>query len=193
MRTTILIASSVLFFSAGSAMADELTLAVEKDLAALGYETGPVDGEETLDTTIAISKFQAGNNLEVTGEVTPQLAGILSARASGGTATAPAMPSVAPAAAAAVTPTPAPESLEAKRQACLQKMIAKRQKKQQKKRGLGRLLNAASRVARRKGNNDVAEATRDAYDVNATVDDLTGAARDLGLTDEQISKCDNPK
>jgi len=193
MRSTISIICSTVLLLAGPSMADELTLAVEKDLAALGYETGPVDGQESLETTVAISKFQAQNGLDITGEVTPQLAGLLSSRASGGSATAPAAPSAAPMLAAAPVPTPAPDSLEAKRQACLQKMIAKRQKKQQKKRGIGRLLNAASRVARRKGNNDVAEATRDAYDVNATVDDLTGAARDLGLTDEQISKCDNPK
>ena len=61
------------------AIADDLTMMIEKDLAALGYETGPVDGEETLETVIAISKFQAENNMEVTGSVTPQLAGILSA------------------------------------------------------------------------------------------------------------------
>ena len=78
---------------------------VEENLAALGYDTGPVDGVETMKTVIAISKFQAENGMEVSGEVTPQLAGILAAKADnpdletgGAKATAAAPPARDPAA-----------------------------------------------------------------------------------------------
>jgi peptidoglycan hydrolase-like protein with peptidoglycan-binding domain len=49
-------------------------------IIALGYDPGPANGELTVSTQVAISKFQTQNGLAVTGEATPQLAGILSAR-----------------------------------------------------------------------------------------------------------------
>jgi peptidoglycan hydrolase-like protein with peptidoglycan-binding domain len=52
---------------------------VQNHLDALGYDTGNTSGELSLETTIAISQFQAEKGLEVTGEVSPQLAGVLSA------------------------------------------------------------------------------------------------------------------
>ena len=58
---------------------DNLTQMVQKHLAALGYDTGNTDGDMSLETTIAISQFQAEKGMAVTGEVTPQLAGVLSA------------------------------------------------------------------------------------------------------------------
>ena len=58
---------------------DNLTQMVQNHLAALGYDTGNTSGEMSLETTIAISQFQAERGLEVTGEVSPQLAGVLSA------------------------------------------------------------------------------------------------------------------
>lgn len=58
---------------------DDLTQMVQNHLDALGYDTGNTSGEMSLETTIAISQFQAEKGLEVTGEVSPQLAGLLSA------------------------------------------------------------------------------------------------------------------
>jgi hypothetical protein len=58
---------------------DDLTQMVQKHLDALGYDTGNTSGEMSLETTIAISQFQAERGLEVTGEVSPQLVGLLSA------------------------------------------------------------------------------------------------------------------
>jgi peptidoglycan hydrolase-like protein with peptidoglycan-binding domain len=52
---------------------------VQKHLMALGYDPGNTDGNVSTETIIAISQFQAEKGLEVTGEVSPQLAGILSA------------------------------------------------------------------------------------------------------------------
>ena len=56
-----------------------LTQAVQFHLESLGYDPGQADGEASMQTSIAISQFQAEKGLEVTGEVTPQLAGILEA------------------------------------------------------------------------------------------------------------------
>lgn len=173
----------------GSAAADDLTMMVEKDLDALGYATGPVDGEETMETVIAISKFQAENGLEVTGEVTPQLAGILSAKAAdpdmdvatgGGSAAAQAGTG------------PDPAALKAAQQACLTEKIAAAQETQKKKRGFGRLLSAVSRTAGMTGDYDLARTTRDIYSATATADDLAAAAKDLGLTEDDIAACENP-
>lgn len=58
---------------------DDMAQMVQKHLQALGYDPGNVDGDVTTDTIIAISEFQAEHGLKVTGEVSPQLAGVLSA------------------------------------------------------------------------------------------------------------------
>lgn len=108
------------------APADELTLQAEQNLANLGYETGAVDGEETVETVIAISKIQAKSDLEVVGEVTPQLAGALAAAVAG--ANAGDMPVSSDSAV-----------LQAAQQACLQKNMQDAQAASKPKRGLGRL------------------------------------------------------
>lgn len=58
---------------------DNIAQMVQKHLQALGYDPGNTDGNVSTETIIAISQFQAEKGLEVTGEVSPQLAGILSA------------------------------------------------------------------------------------------------------------------
>src|SRR6056297_2829368 len=52
---------------------------VQRDLKTLGYYGSDVNGELTKMTVVAISRYQAENGMEVTGQATPQLAGILSA------------------------------------------------------------------------------------------------------------------
>jgi len=165
-------------------MADDLTMMVEKDLAALGYDTGAVDGEESMETVIARSKFQAENQLAVTGEVTPQLAGILSAKASNPTA------QVAPATAA--QPAADPAAVQAAQQACLQEKMAAAQASQKKKRGFGSLLSAVTRTATSSGNYEIGQKTNDIYSASATADDLASAAKDLGLTEDDVASCQNP-
>jgi Putative peptidoglycan binding domain len=64
---------------ATSSSSGNLTQTVQIHLKALGYDPGKIDGEASVQTSIAISQFQAEKGLEVTGEVTPQLAGILEA------------------------------------------------------------------------------------------------------------------
>ncbi len=172
-----------------AALADALTLKVEEDLAALGYDTGAVDGTESVETTIAISQFQAENGLEVTGAVTPQLAGVLAAKKAnpdsvGGTS--------APAAEATPSPARDPAELQAAQQACLQEKMAAAQAAQKKKRGFGRLLSAAARTAGMGGNYDLYKTTSDIYNANATAEDLAAAAKDLGLTEDEVAACQNP-
>jgi len=168
---------------AGKAAADNLTAMVQKDLTALGYDTGGASGEMNTATVVAISRFQAENGLEVTGEVTPQLAGMLSARASGSGNTT----------AAAAHRSPA--KLAQARQACLQEKFAAAQEAQRKQRGFGRLMSGVGRIANRFGGDfgrEMAEVSRDVYDVNATAADLSQAAKDLGLTENDIEACRNP-
>ncbi|NBC22213.1 MAG: hypothetical protein GVY21_01920 [Gammaproteobacteria bacterium] len=172
--------------SGGGASGGNLTTMVQRDLTALGYDTGGTSGEMTTATIVAISKFQAENGMEVTGEVTPQLAGILSARASGGAAAG---------ASAAAAPARTQAELEQARQECLQEKIAAAQEAQKKKRGFGRLMSGIGRVANRFGGDfgrEMAEVSRDIYDVNATAADLSQAAKDLGLTEDEIESCRNP-
>jgi peptidoglycan hydrolase-like protein with peptidoglycan-binding domain len=59
---------------------DNLTQSVQNHLQALGYSVGNTRGDPDTNTVIAISQFQAENGMEVTGEATPQLLGILGAK-----------------------------------------------------------------------------------------------------------------
>ncbi len=59
---------------------DNNTQTVQNYLQALDYDTGDANGEMNLDTTIAISQFQAEYGMDATGEITPQLIGILAAK-----------------------------------------------------------------------------------------------------------------
>ena len=176
--------------------ADELTEIIQKDLVALGYDPGNIQGEMSTETIVAISKFQAENDLEVTGEATPQLAGIIKAKLnqknnpSAGQVTAPAVAATASESDAA--------DLQAAQQACLQEKVAAAQASQKKKRGFGSLMRAVTNTAVRFGNNsdlayEVAETSRDIYDVNATASDWERAAEDLGLTTDDIEECRNPQ
>jgi hypothetical protein len=65
--------------SSNELQGQNLTETVQKHLKALGYDVGAVNGEVSLETTIAISTFQAEKGMDVSGEVTPQLFGALSA------------------------------------------------------------------------------------------------------------------
>jgi hypothetical protein len=61
------------------AMAPNVVQIVQLHLVTLGYDPGNTDGELTKQTVVAISKYQAANGMEVTGQATPQLAGVLAA------------------------------------------------------------------------------------------------------------------
>ena len=166
-----------------NAFADDLTAMIQTDLAELGYETGNTDGELSMETVVAISKFQAEHDLEVTGEPTPQLAGIIKASSS------PKLSADAP-----VSQDPA--ALQAAQQACLQQKVAAAQESQKKKRGFGSLMSAIGRTAAQVGgvevSSEISQASYDVYAANATAADLKSAAKDLGLTEDDVESCRNP-
>lgn len=172
-------------FTAPGAAADQLTQIIQEDLAALGYDVGEANGELTTATIVAISKYQAENDLEVTGEPSPQLAGVIKSSLKN---SAPAAGSGDPQMDAA--------TLQAAQQACLQQKYAEAQEKNKKKRGLGRLTSAITRTAGRLGGGDtsqkIAQASYDVYAVDATAKDLSAAAKDLGLTEDDVEACRNP-
>jgi peptidoglycan hydrolase-like protein with peptidoglycan-binding domain len=97
------------------ALADELTLTVEQHLARLGYDTGEADGEETVETMIAIAKYQAENGYAITGEASEKLSGALAKTTSVGNA--PKVRALKPDKRAAVVVSD--EGLSAAREACL--------------------------------------------------------------------------
>lgn len=59
----------------GLCLADDLTKIIQQDLVTLGYNPGSTDGEATVETIIAVSKFRAEHALGAIGEITPQLGG----------------------------------------------------------------------------------------------------------------------
>ncbi|MDH4072455.1 MAG: peptidoglycan-binding protein [Gammaproteobacteria bacterium] len=177
-------------------LADDLTKIIQKDLIALGYDPGNIQGEMSTETIVAISKFQAENNLEVTGEASPQLAGVIKAKLKekdnpgGGAASAPAVAAAAPANDAA--------ALQAAQQACLQEKIAAAQASQKKKKGFGSLVRAVTNTASRYGGGSdlarqVSETSYDIYNANATAGDWERAAEDLGLSQDDLEACRNPQ
>ena len=172
-----------------AATADQVTQIVQQDLQALGYAPGNTNGELDANTIVAISRFQAENGLEVTGEPTPQLAGIIKAKLN---------PKVTPgsgAQAASAAPMSQAE-LQAAQQVCLQKKMEEAEASQKKKRGFGSLMRAAARTATQFGNNDaysdLARVSSDVYAADATANDLKSAAKDLGLTQSDVEACRNP-
>ncbi len=173
-----------------TALADELTQMIQQDLVTLGYDPGTTTGELTTATIVAISKFQAENNLTVTGGASAQLAGILKAAVRKQN-----QPPAAAAPAMDLNPPPPARSqaeLQAAQQACLQRKIAEAQAAQKKKRGFGRLMSAVTRTAFRSGNYDLADTANDVYAAGATAEDLSAAAKDLGLAEEATAACRNP-
>lgn len=178
--------------SPATASADELTQIIQKDLVALGYDPGNIQGDASTDTVVAISKFQAENNLDVTGEATPQLAGIIKAKLKEKN-----NPAAVASAQKAGQQSVNSASLEKAQRACLEEKIAATQATQKKKKGFGSLMKAVTNTAARYGGFDqlareLSETSRDLYDANATAKDWERAAKDLGLTTSDLEACRNP-
>lgn len=170
-----------------NARADDLTLMIEEHLASLGYDTGTVDGEADVKTAVAISQFQAEKGLEVTGVVSPQLAGVLSAEVDKGISSAAAGTASSP-----VTQQSSPTSQmnAAQQQVCLQQKIAAAQQAQPKqKKGLGGAFSSLAKTVAKYGGDDVAKASAEIVEAGATVNDLAEAARELGISESDIADC----
>ena len=78
----------------------------------------------------------------------------------------------------------------------MQEKAEKAQARKKKKRGLTSLVRAVSRTAGRFGDANlsqrISEVTYDIYDVSATASDLEQAAKDLGVSTEDVEACRNP-
>ena len=94
-------------------LADDLTLNIEQELERLGYITDLIDGEESIETMIAIAKYQAEHNFEITGTTSENLLQTLSATTQLGEA-----PSNSGLAKAVIDTVVNPEGLNAAREAC---------------------------------------------------------------------------
>jgi len=143
---------------------------------------------------VAVTKFQAEHDLEITGEINAKLAGALktaiSRQGQAGTASSVLATSAESAA-------PDPAVLQAAQQACLQQKMAEAQESREKKRGLRSLARAVTRTASRFGGNEIsreaAETAANIYTATAVAGDLQSAAKDLGLTESDIEQCRNPQ
>jgi peptidoglycan hydrolase-like protein with peptidoglycan-binding domain len=190
-KSLSLVLVGIIVLSPVAAGADELAQIIQRDLITLGYEPGNTDGEVSVETVIAISKFQAENDLEVTGEPTPRLAGIIKARIRQNNGTA-----LVPGSAGRPPPQADPAALRAAQQSCLQQKMAEAQQAKKKKRGLGSLLRGVTRIADRAIAGDtsrrVSEASSRIYAADATASDLKAAAKDLGLAESDLEECRNP-
>lgn len=183
----------------GMVWGDELTQIVQQDLTTLGYDTGGTDGTASTMTMIAVSTFQSEHDLEVTGEITPQLAGVIKAeisrRQGGGTATT-ATATAAVATTSPVAPVESEADLRARQQACLQERAAAAEKSASMRRGFGKLLSAVSRTTSQYGSGEtasvIASTTGEVNSASATMNDLEGAAKDLGLSSSDVDACRNP-
>lgn len=60
-------------------MEPNLVQIIQRHLVALGYDPGNTTGDLTKQTVVAITKFEAAKGMPVTGQATPQLAGVLAA------------------------------------------------------------------------------------------------------------------
>lgn len=83
----------------------------------------------------------------------------------------------------------APATNRSAQQACLEQQAQKRQDAQKKKQGLGRLVSAVARNAGRFGGEAVTRVIGEAQTTRATADDLAAAARDLGLSEDDVAAC----
>ena len=54
-------------------------------------------------------------------------------------------------------------------------------------------MSAVTRTAAQQGNYGLARTTSDIYSASATADDLAAAAKDLGLTEDEVAACQNPQ
>ena len=92
-------------------------------------------------------------------------------------------------------PQPANDDLSARQQACLAEAAKAAEEAEQKsktRKAFGKLMGAVGRTAARLGTNDIARTAADIYAVNASASDISEAAKDLGITEEEVERCREP-
>ena len=85
--------------------------------------------------------------------------------------------------------------LSAKQQTCLEQAAARAAEKQQAaetKKGFARLMGSVVRTANRFGLGDLSEITRGIYDADATAEDVSVIAEELGISEDEVERCREP-
>jgi len=141
-----------------------------------------------------MKRMAAGGGIEVTTQVhsilvNPDTAAVQALQAAAIGSRAPAA-GTGPAGTGS-SPDAAPQDDLGARRACLEEKARQRREAQREQQGMGRLLGAVGRAASRLGGDAFTRAVSDAQLGKATADDLASAARDLGLTEEEIAECQN--
>jgi hypothetical protein len=83
-------------------------------------------------------------------------------------------------------------TLRTAQQACLKQKMQQAEAAKKKKHGLGSLFGAITRTASRYGVADLSRANDEIYNANATANDVATAAKDLGLTEDDVAECRDP-
>lgn len=98
----------------------------------------------------------------------------------------------APAAPATPATTVASRSLTPEQESCLQGEAARAAEERanaEKKKGFGRLMGSIARTAGRFGLDDISSVTRDIMDADATADDMSVIAEELGISEQAAQDC----
>ena len=85
--------------------------------------------------------------------------------------------------------------LSDKQQACLEAaaaQAAKQREEQEATKGFGRLMGSITRTAQRFGISNIGDITRGIYDADATADDVSVIADELGITEDEVRRCRQP-
>ena len=85
--------------------------------------------------------------------------------------------------------------LSEKQQACLEAAAARaaqQREEQEATKGFGRLMGSITRTAQRFGLANIGDITRGIYGAEATADDVSAIADELGITEEEVQRCRQP-
>lgn len=179
-KLTLIQLSAIALFWSSPSLSDDLVRIVQQDLQRLGYNIAEANGEVNTETGLAVSQFQAERGLDINGDITPQLAGVIKAEISRRERSARVNPNT--------------ERLA--QEACLLQKIADVTASGDKKRGFGSLMRVVKDTATRFGKGDISEkidkVSGDIYAADATAKDIKRAAKDLGLSKSDVKACENP-
>ncbi|MFT6955700.1 MAG: hypothetical protein ACJAYC_000701 [Halieaceae bacterium] len=96
----------------------------------------------------------------------------------------------------AATAISADAGLADEQQACLQaaaQQAVKKQEQEKQTKGFGRLMGSLARTASRFGLADLSDITKGIYDAEATADDASVIAEELGISVDDVERCRSPE
>lgn len=169
----LFLALALLVLGATTVSADQLLQSIQRDLAVLGYDPGPADGADDIQTQLAIAKFEDANGMPVTGKASLAVAAAASNQAKALTSGA--------------APPPTETAIEGTRTAAMRDECLRRQQQQAQQKGSSwrNLATLGTRVAGRLGGVDTAELSEHV----TTAEDVAALADELGLSEAQVEEC----